>query len=393
MEQLEPADAPAAEGKAVFVAEQRALEVCLADLQAWPIIGVDTEANSLHAYREQVCLIQFSTPETDYIIDPLAEQMDLSILGTLFANPAVEKIFHAAEYDIAVLKADFHFEFANLFDTMIAARNLGYARLGLSSLLFQFWHIKLDKKWQRANWGKRPLPPEQVAYARFDTHYLLRLRNRLYGELVAKGLLAEAKEDFAMLTQRRSNNHTFRTDGFWRLRGVKRLQPSQQAVLARLYAFRDDEARQLNRPPFKVLSNDALLLLAQKRPSQRSQLRYLTILGPYRFGRRAARLLEQIKVGETDAPPVQHAAPHRDFVFEQRYQRLHNWRKEKARQRGVSSDVILSTEALRACARLNPHDEKALAEIEAIGPWRRAQYGAEIIALLNPKPSPKGEKS
>ncbi len=393
MEQSEPASAPAAAGEAIFVVEQNALEGCLADLQTWPIISVDTEANSLHAYREQVCLIQFSTPETDYIVDPLAEQMDISVLGTLFADPSVEKIFHAAEYDITVLKADFDFKFANLFDTMIAARNLGYARLGLSSLLFQFWHIKLDKKWQRANWGKRPLPPEQIAYARFDTHYLLQLRNRLYGELTAKGLLAEAQEDFVALTQRRFHTHEFQADGFWRMQGIKKLQPRQRAILARLYTFRDREAQRLDRPPFKVLSNDALLLLAQKAPHRRGQLRYLTILGPYRFGRRAALLLEQIKVGETDALPKRRPVPRRDPAYEQRYQRLRTWRKEKAQQRGVSSDVILSTEALRACARLDPHTERELAEVDAIGPWRRAQYGAEIITLLNRKRSTKGEKS
>src|SRR5512138_699948 len=109
----------------IWIDRQSLLEKMVADLSTQPRISVDTESNSLHAYREQVCLIQFSTPGTDYIVDPFVFD-DLSILGPLFSNPNIEKIFHAAEYDLICLKRDFNFEFAHLFDTMYAARVLGY---------------------------------------------------------------------------------------------------------------------------------------------------------------------------------------------------------------------------------------------------------------------------
>ncbi|HEX7556050.1 MAG TPA: ribonuclease D, partial [Leptolinea sp.] len=89
-----------------------------------PIFAIDTESNSLFAYREQVCLIQISTETEDYLIDPLAIH-DLSALAPLFANPQIEKVFHAGEYDLICLKRDFGFEFNHLFDTMIAGRVLG----------------------------------------------------------------------------------------------------------------------------------------------------------------------------------------------------------------------------------------------------------------------------
>src|SRR5512139_501768 len=151
-------------------------------LSQTPIIAVDTESNSLHAYREQVCLVQFSTPTTDYLVDPLALQ-DLSPLAPLFADPGIEKIFHAAEYDLLCLSRDFGFKFANLFDTMLAARILGRNMVGLGSLLESEFGILLDKRHQRADWGKRPLPEDQLSYARLDTHFLIPLRNHMRQEL------------------------------------------------------------------------------------------------------------------------------------------------------------------------------------------------------------------
>ena len=132
-----------------------------------PIVSVDTESNSLFAYREQVCLIQFSIPGHDYLVDPLALK-NIRALGRVFANPHIEKIFHAAEYDLLTLQRDFGFEFRNLFDTMVAARILGRSRVGLGSLLEDEFGIHLQKKFQRANWGRRPLPPEMVRYASKD---------------------------------------------------------------------------------------------------------------------------------------------------------------------------------------------------------------------------------
>ena len=166
-----------------------------------PVVAVDTESNSLYAYREQVCLIQFSTPREDYLVDPLAIR-DLSLLGPLFADPKIEKIFHAAEYDLICLERDFEFRFANLFDTMMAARILGREELGLGALLEQEFGVVLDKRYQRANWGQRPLPADLLAYARLDTHYLIQLRQRLHDELSWQGTVAAGARGFPPVGRR-----------------------------------------------------------------------------------------------------------------------------------------------------------------------------------------------
>ena len=147
---------------------------------------MNTESNSLHAYRERVCLIQFSTPATDYLLDPLALP-DLSPLTPIFANPKIEKVFHAIEYDIICLKRDFGFEVANIFDTMQATRILGEKQVGLDAILAAKLGIVINKKYQKADWADRPLSPEMLNYARLDTHYLLPLRDILHAELAATG--------------------------------------------------------------------------------------------------------------------------------------------------------------------------------------------------------------
>ena len=166
----------------VWVEDTKALKQMVEELSTQPRIAVDTESNSLHAYRERVCLIQFTGDKKDYLVDPLAID-DLSLLAPLFANPKIEKIFHAAEYDLICLSRDFGFEFANLFDTMQAARILGYKYVGLDNILSEKFGIKVDKRHQKANWGARPLSSAQLEYARRDTHYLGDLRDLLEKEL------------------------------------------------------------------------------------------------------------------------------------------------------------------------------------------------------------------
>ena len=172
-------------------------ERLILDLNRRARIAVDTESNSLHAYRERVCLIQFSTPQTDYILDPFAFD-NLDALAPIFASPRIEKIFHALEYDLICLRRDYGFEFCNLFDTMQAGRILGRKLAGLDRLLEDKFGVKVNKRFQKADWAVRPLSRDLQLYARLDTHYLIPLRDLLKAELVEKGLWPLAEEDFRM---------------------------------------------------------------------------------------------------------------------------------------------------------------------------------------------------
>ena len=355
-----------------------------ADLLRFPRLAVDTESNGLYVYQEQVCLLQFSTPETDYLVDPLALS-DLSPLGPLFENPAIQKVFHAAEYDVLCLKRDFGFRFSNLFDTMLGARVLGRKDLGLGNMLATEFGLDLDKRHQRANWGRRPLTASMLAYARLDTHYLLALRERLQAELIEKGLLALAEEDFQRMCEIPSGPLQASVDTCWSIANPRDVTPRQAAVLEALCAYRDRQARYANFPTFRILPNRALIDIAIHSPKNLEELDEVPGLPGRTLERYGEGILAAVREGlESPAlhPPHNHRPP--DVVL-QRVDLLREWRKDTGRQMGVESDVILPKDTLYAIAEADPRTPEALAGLMESLPWRHERFGSEILQLLSQK--------
>ncbi len=368
----------------VWIAHAPALQRMLADIVQYPQVAVDTESNSLYAYREQVCLIQFSTPQTDYLLDPLALE-DLTPLAPFFANPRIEKIFHAAEYDLICLKRDFDFAFENIFDTMQAARILGYPNIGLAAMLEAEFGIHIEKRYQRANWGERPLSPAMLAYARLDTHYLINLRHNLATRLEEKGLIGLAHEDFEHLTRVEVPASNGVSTNLWRISGNRDLTPRQIAMLQALVEYRDRKARQGDLPPFKILSNQVLVDIALADPGSPEELEQSGLLSRRQLDRHAAGIMEALQEGKTKAPP--HRPPkHRppEHVLE-RIERLKNWRKETGRSLGVESDVVLPRDLLEEIAFKNPSSLSQLKDIMRSYPWRFENFGARILSISQQK--------
>lgn len=368
----------------VLVADPDALGRLAAALADSPIVAVDTESNSFHAYRERVCLIQFSTAAADYIVDPI-RLPDLAPLASVFADPATEKVFHAAENDLIGLRRDYRFEFASIFDTMTAARTLGWPQTGLAAILDSHFGVSTNKKHQRADWGRRPLTPELLDYARLDTHYLVALRDRQLQALTETGRWPEAREEFDRLAGLRGEPDDSRADlpAFWRVKGARDLTPAHAAVLQALFAYREQQAERQDCPPFKVMGEATLLELARRAPARREDLQALAGMTPEQIRRHGDGILHAIAEGR-HAPPARppQVAREPDDVRD-RYDRLHAWRKERAKTRGVESDVILPRTVLWELARRPPRTHGDLARIKELGPWRRDAYGAEILALLS----------
>ncbi len=365
----------------VFVADARGLAALVRALAGEPALAVDTESNSLFAYRERVCLIQFSTPARDYILDPLAVP-NLGSLAPLFASPRQQKVFHAAEYDLLCLKRDYGFEFAEIFDTMIAARTLGWPQMGLAAILEARFGVKMNKKYQRANWGQRPLTPAQLDYARLDTHYLFALRGVLLNELAAAGRLEEAREEFDRLTRVTPEPNGADRQGFWRINGARDLPSRQAAVLRELYLYRERQAERADRPPFKIMSDQTLLEIAQRCPAQTHELQGVMGMTPAQIHRHGAGLLGAVQRGLSAPPPHPPPPAFEPDVVRERYERLRQWRKQKAQARGVESDIIIPREAMWQLARRAPRTPDELAGIAELGPWRRETYGMEILQVL-----------
>jgi len=352
---------------------------------AEPLLALDTESNSLYAYYERVCLVQLSTREQDFIIDPLALD-DLSPLGALLADPQIEIIFHAAEYDIISLKRDFGFEFAHIFDTMLAARICGWKRIGLGNILAERFGVRAEKKYQRADWTQRPLPPEQLHYAQMDTHFLPELRDQLRAELEAMGRLEEAHEIFSELPRLAPAHHTFDPEGYWRIHGVREMPREQMSIVRELYLLRDAIARRRNKPVFKIFSDQTLLHIAKIEPRRLEDLYTVRGLSSRLVQSKGHAILEAVARGQRSAPPARpKRTRHVDPQVLERYDALQNWRKRRAAERGVESDIILGRETMWTLARTAPTRPEDLANIPGLGPWRRAEYGEELLALLTRK--------
>lgn len=350
-------------------------------LQSQPRIAVDTESNSLYAYKEQVCLIQISTSSTDFLIDTLSIS-DLEPLKGIMESSKIEKVFHAAEYDILCLKRDFEFEIRNIFDTRVAMRTLGIERTGLGNVLADQFGVKVNKKWQRADWGQRPLPAKLLDYARLDTHYLLPLRERLASRLQEENRWEEAKEEWKRLSMIKPGENSFDPERFWKINGARQLKPSQAAVLREVYLLREDHAHMLNRPPFKVIGDQTLLEIAREMPLTEETLANLSGMTSGQMRRYANEILEAVERGRASTPPTRPKPERLKEPVASRYKKIHAWRKKKAEGRKVESDVILPREIVWDISHKNPQNLKELKELMKPLEWRFRAYGEEILKLL-----------
>jgi len=364
----------------VWVNTPALLRQMLADLSAQPRVAVDTESNSLHVFREQVCLIQFSSPRVDYLVDPL-ELTDLSALAPLFANPQIEKIFHAAEYDLICLRRDFNFDFVNLFDTMQAARILGYRAVGLDSMLRQKFEIIVDKRHQKANWGARPLTEDQIHYARFDTHYLFALRDVLEKELMAADRLALALEDFARACLPDESKPRANGNSWERFAARKDMSLREFTALAQLVKWRDSEAERLNRPPYKVVMDDILIALAKNPPQAKEDLSAAG-LSERQIHLWGDALLKAARRGAAAPLLTRKKQEVKSDAFLRRMEKLKTWRKKIGEQMKVESDVILPKPYLVPLCEFPPKTLDDLRATMKESPTRVERYGEEIIKIL-----------
>ncbi|MEN8184214.1 MAG: ribonuclease D [Myxococcota bacterium] len=355
-----------------------------------PVIAIDTEADSFYHYYDKVCLVQIGTKDRTFLVDPIAlgGSPELAALAPVFAAKKVRKIFHAAEYDLYVLKRDCSFRFVNLFDTMISAQLLGYPSIGLAALCERHFGVKLPKDEQRSDWSHRPLRESQLTYAAADVTYLLELAERLEKELREAGRLEWAQEEFETLRQREWPEREFDRLGYVRIKGARLLDPTSLAVLREVYMMRDRRARQLDRPPFKVLGNRTLLEIAQSQPSSPAALgriKGVTELILRRFGR---DILGAVARGEkkTHGPiPKGNGSGSRrrmDRTTERRLVALKRWRGTRSRELALDPGVLCPNSALEAIAFANPSRGEDLREAPELKRWFVREFGGEVTDAL-----------
>ncbi|MEZ4272034.1 MAG: HRDC domain-containing protein [Myxococcota bacterium] len=386
-----------------YIDSHGALVAWVERLQHAEIIAIDTESDSFHSYKEKVCLIQMTALGEDAIIDPLALE-NLEPLRPLLADPSRIKVFHDAGYDLLCLGRSFNFEIRGLFDTMLASRLLGLKDFGLAAILQQRFGFSADKRLQRSDWARRPLTPQQIEYARFDTHFLPRLVKLLRAELKDVDRLNWALEDFSRLpdiaARTPAPSTAFDPDAWWRLRNLKSLSAVEKGRARELFYAREKLAEKLDRPPFKVFGDAVIIDLAADPPPGEEGLRPRSGLGPSAVKRFGPEIAEALKKAEPvkGNPPRGSGRRRRsgrflDPLIKQRYEGLRILRKELAQELGVDPEVLLSNATLEDLSRNAPQETTQLRQYEQIDGWRLPLLGERIIGTLaaipaeEPKPT------
>lgn len=347
-------------------------------------IAVDLEMDSLHHYREKVCLLQVSTREQSWLIDPLALK-SLAPLVAPLGNPDIVVIMHGSDYDIRSLYRDFSIEVTNLFDTMIAARFLGITDFGLAALLRARFGIELDKKYQKADWSKRPLSREMCAYASADTSDLLPLYDQLKSELEQKGRLTWLEEESRLLCQARVSEK----DGelFLYCKGAGRLRGHSLAILEELLQMRNRQSELLDRPPFKVLSADTLIEVAEIRPKTVHELSRVRGMTPGQLQRHGAAILSAVEKGaetpENMLPSFPRTAKKEvTEITKERLKKLKVWREQYSIEQRLEPGVLAPNWLLEAVADTQTASAEELDTVQGMREWQKRLFGQELARIL-----------
>lgn len=376
---------------ALLIQSQRELEELFERLRSAPLVAVDTEAASFHRYYDRVYLLQLSSREETAVVDPLAVE-SLAPLAQMLADPAIEVVFHDADYDLRLLDREYGFRATALFDTRVAAQLLNEPGIGLAALLEKYLGVRLDKRFQRADWSARPLSPEMLSYAASDTRYLPALRDILKGKLEELGRLAWAEEEFALLDETRWAP----ADGepaYLRLKGARALRGRELAILRELYEWREAAAQRSDRATFRILNNEPMLTMAKSPPKDLAALKAIPGIGGDQAERRGREILAAVQRGldvpERDLPRIERP-PRRAFdpAFEARLERLKAARNQLAARLDLQPGVLCPNGTLEAIARANPPTLDALRDTPELRRWQFQTIGPELLAAVKEPAAP-----
>jgi ribonuclease D len=372
-----------------YIERQPDLRALAKDLPRQPVVAVDTEADSFYHYFDKTCLVQVAIPGAIYLIDPIAlgGPAELAPLGAVMASKKTRKVFHAAEYDLFVLKRDCGFQVRNLFDTMLSAQLLGYPSVGLAALAHRHFGVTLPKDEQRSDWSMRPLRESQLTYAAADVMHLIELAERLEAELRERGRLTWAHEEFEALAGREWPAREFDALGYLRIKGARALDAHGLSALRELYLMRDARARDVDRPPFKVVGNRALLEIAERRPRTMSELARIKGISELILKRLGQEILDALARAERSphGPVPRNESPGRrrmDRRAERRMERLKRWRAVRARELELDPGVLCPNSTLETIAWRNSGTIGDLAAIPEVKGWLAREFGAELIRAL-----------
>jgi ribonuclease D len=368
-----------------FISDQNQWERVARQLAEATELAIDTEANSMYAYRGRICLIQIASDQSVYLLDPLPIA-DLSSLGDILADSAITKVMHGSDYDLRSFYREYGFAVNSLFDTETGARFLGMVSPNLAAVVQRYLDVEIPKsrRLQRSNWALRPLSGEAVAYAAADVLHLISLAYKQRRLLKESGRLAWVEEEFTRLEAIGRAVAELPAPDFLRVKGSGRLNPQELAVLKELFDLREAEAERIDQPPYRVMGNDVLLYLAH---APYTPLEDVPELSPHL----ARRLGEKMQAGIQKAlqgpgiqrPPLPRRTPP-SREAQARQQKLKQWRSDKGAALALDPALIWPAASLDRLAQNPDSWETEVADTGAaeVRAWQREQFAGELEGVL-----------
>jgi ribonuclease D len=368
-----------------LITSERELEIFARGAMHCDMVAVDLEADSMFHYREKVCLLQMAANGKTVVIDALRVG-NLNALRPLFADGSRCKVFHGADYDVRSLYRDFGIVIHNLFDTQLASMYLGYKETGLESVVNQRFGVELNKKYQKKDWSRRPLPDDMIAYAAADVLFLVPIAQALIKELEQKGRLAWVREECDLLSRVRPAEECSRPLSH-RIKGAGRMTARQLTVLEALLQFRDSMARMKDRPLFKIMSNAAILKIATTLPNTRKALEQGDILSPRQIDMYGSAILAAVQHALImPAEPLncfaRRKSPRLSPRVPVRVKALRTWRDQVAAKMGLDPALLFNKALIRDIAIHKPQTLEELSTVPGIHQWQVDAFGQQIINIL-----------
>jgi len=348
---------------------------------------MDMESNGFFHYHETVSLVQMATPGEVLILDPLAVR-DLSSLGAILSSPRTRKILHGSDYDLRSFDRQYGFHFRNLYDTAVATSLLNQELMGLGRALEAYLGVKVSKpaRLQRSDWSRRPIPADALEYAVQDAAHLIALHDALDAKLASLNRRDWMAEECALMEEIRFEPPPPPEKACFSSKGTFDLEPSQLAVFREFYLLRERDAERMDRPPFKVLSNEAMLAIARE---PRRSLGDLPNANRRWIAERAGDIRAAVERG-LNAPPITHPSklkrqpnPWHDAARET-WQNLNAARKKMASSLGIGPSTLWPTRSLEQIA-LHPEiveQELSGTSQHGVRAWQRTVFGPALKTVL-----------
>ena len=344
-------------------------------------LTIDTEFLRETTFWPQLCLIQMAGPDIAVIVDPMAKDIDLAPFFELMADTDVVKVFHAARQDIEIIYNLGKLIPHPIFDTQVAAMVCGFGdSVSYDQLVSRIKNVHIDKSSRFTDWSRRPLSEKQLDSALADVTPLRDVYLHLKAELEREGRSLWLTEEMAILEAKET--YDIHPDDAWQRLKMRLKKPIELAVLQKVAAWREREARNRNVPRGRILKDDGLYEIAQQQPKDVEALSRLRTI-PKGWERSAAgtAILEAVNAAlelpKADMPklPRQNQAPEGAQAAGEMLKVL---LKLIAEKQGVAAKIIANSEDLERIASEGPN-----ADVGALKGWRRELFGDTALKLIN----------